>query len=82
MNGIVHVVGELGLSLAVRKQAHGREVAFASPARCPVRDWDDLANVLAGLVTVEQMIAMEVAPERLPRDEVIVFKQLAAWDVA
>jgi hypothetical protein len=79
---IIAVVGELGVSLATEEKTHGREEIFAGSVRCMVGDWDDLANILAGLIGVQEVVAGEMAPKSLTRDKVVGFGQLAAGDVA
>jgi hypothetical protein len=60
------------------------ESASSSSLRCVLRrrGCGDQANVVLGLLILEQMETVEVAPEEVARGEAGVSRQRAAWDVA
>jgi hypothetical protein len=59
----------------------GCKSAASSSLRCVLQGCGDQANVVLGLLVLEQMETVEVAPDEAARGEVGVSRQCAAWDI-
>ena len=79
MASIVGIGTELGISLAVRIEAHSPHIGLTSPTRRREGNWNNLADVFSGLVILQVVVVRQVATVTFLRDKVVVAR---SWQLA